>query len=228
MGRKKKSESTEGKLEKISNNDSSFKRYNVSEGFYYILGFVLSLVLIFATDELLSTINYLFVVVFSIIAIIKIINFIIDREYLKKNYSNMIVGIMCLWLSLFTFKYGQALFLELFPVIISLLLFLMAISSIIKYFDKGVNTNLIIGVVSIIFGVTLIFVSKSMMYIFFKIIGIYIFIMVILDFIDYKKSNNKEVQLFISSQIYGFERCKGARNVSLTNFLGIVFILILC
>ena len=81
MGRKKKSESTEGKLEKISNNDSSFKRYNVSEGFYYILGFVLSLVLIFATDELLSTINYLFVVVFSIIAIIKIINFIIDREY---------------------------------------------------------------------------------------------------------------------------------------------------
>ena len=189
MGRKKKSESTEGKLEKISNNDSSFKRYNVSEGFYYILGFVLSLVLIFATDELLSTINYLFVVVFSIIAIIKII----DREYLKKNYSNMIVGIMCLWLSLFTFKYGQALFLELFPVIISLLLFLMAISSIIKYFDKGVNTNLIIGVVSIIFGVTLIFVSKSMMYIFFKIIGIYIFIMVILDFIDYKKSNNKEV-----------------------------------
>ena len=69
----------------------------------------------------------------------------------------------------------------------------MAISSIIKYFDKGVNTNLIIGVVSIIFGVTLIFVSKSMMYIFFKIIGIYIFIMVILDFIDYKKSNNKEV-----------------------------------
>ena len=208
MGRKKKSESTEGKLEKISNNDSSFKRYNVSEGFYYILGFVLSLVLIFATDELLSTINYLFVVVFSIIAIIKIINFIIDREYLKKNYSNMIVGIMCLWLSLFTFKYGQALFLELFPVIISLLLFLMAISSIIKYFDKGVNTNLIIGVVSIIFGVTLIFVSKSMMYIFFKIIGIYIFIMVILDFIDYKKRNNKEVQLFISSQIYGFERCK--------------------
>ena len=76
MGRKKKTESTENKtikLEKINSN----KKYNVSDGFYYILGIVLSLVLIFATEELLSTVNYLFVVIFSIIAVIKIINFML-------------------------------------------------------------------------------------------------------------------------------------------------------
>ena len=92
MGRKKKTESTENKtikLEKINSN----KKYNVSDGFYYILGIVLSLVLIFATEELLSTVNYLFVVIFSIIAVIKIINFIINREYEKKDYSGVILGI---------------------------------------------------------------------------------------------------------------------------------------
>lgn len=188
MGRKKKTESTENKtikLEKINSN----KKYNVSDGFYYILGIVLSLVLIFATEELLSTVNYLFVVIFSIIAVIKIINFIINREYEKKDYSGVILGIMCLWLGLFTFKYGQFLFLELLPVLVSLLLFLMGVSSLIKFFNYKITTNVVVAIISIILGIVLIFVPKSIMYIFFKITGIYIFVMVILDFINYKKTN---------------------------------------
>lgn len=185
MGRKKKVESTENKTIKLEN--SKKKNYNVSEGFYYILGLVLALVLIFATDELLSTVNYLFVVIFSIIAVIRVINFIMDKEYLKKDYSGIVMGIMCLWLALFTFKYGQFLFLELLPVLVSLLLFFMGISSLIKYFDRRVTANMIVSIISIILGIILIFVSKSVMYIFFKIIGVYIFVMIILDFINYKK-----------------------------------------
>ena len=87
MGRKKKPEITEGKLEKINNKEKDSRRYNVSEGFYYILGLVLALVLIFATEELLSTVNYLFVVIFSIIAVIRIIGFIMDKEYIKRKYA---------------------------------------------------------------------------------------------------------------------------------------------
>ena len=182
MGRKKKIESTENKTIKLENNKK--KNYNVSEGFYYILGLVLALVLIFATDELLSTVNYLFVVIFSIIAVIRVINFVMDKEYLKKDYSGIVMG---LWLALFTFKYGQFLFLELLPVLVSLLLFFMGISSLIKYFDRRVTANMIVSIISIILGIILIFVSKNVMYIFFKIIGVYIFVMVILDFINYKK-----------------------------------------
>lgn len=193
MGRKKKPEITEGKLEKINNKEKDSRRYNVSEGFYYILGLVLALVLIFATEELLSTVNYLFVVIFSIIAVIRIIGFIMDKEYIKRDYSGITMGIMCLWLALFTFKYGQFLFLELLPVLVSLLLFLMGISSIIKYFDKKITANAIVGVLSIILGIILIFVSKGMMYIFFKITGVYIFIIIVLDLINYKKFNNKDV-----------------------------------
>ena len=193
MGRKKKPEITEGKLEKINNKEKDSRRYNVSEGFYYILGLVLALVLIFATEELLSTVNYLFVVIFSIIAVIRIIGFIMDKEYIKRDYSGITMGVMCLWLALFTFKYGQFLFLELLPVLVSLLLFLMGISSIIKYFDKKITANAIVGVLSIILGIILIFVSKSMMYIFFKVTGVYIFVIIILDLINYKKFNNKDV-----------------------------------
>lgn len=188
MGRKKKTESTENKTIKLEKIDSN-KKYNVSDGFYYILGIVLSLVLIFATEELLSTVNYLFVVIFSIIAVIKIINFIINREYEKKDYSGVILGIMCLWLGLFTFKYGQFLFLELLPVLVSLLLFLMGISSLIKFFNYKITANVVVAIISIILGIVLIFVPKSIMYIFFKITGIYILVMVILDFINYKKTN---------------------------------------
>ena len=188
MGRKKKTESTENKTIKLEKIDSN-KKYNVSDGFYYILGIVLSLVLIFATEELLSTVNYLFVVIFSIIAVIKIINFIINKEYEKKDYSGVILGIMCLWLGLFTFKYGQFLFLELLPVLVSLLLFLMGVSSLIKFFNYKITTNVVVAIISIILGIVLIFVPKSIMYIFFKITGIYIFVMVILDFINYKKTN---------------------------------------
>ena len=188
MGRKKKTESTENKTIKLEKIDSN-KKYTVSDGFYYILGIVLSLVLIFATEELLSTVNYLFVVIFSIIAVIKIINFIINREYEKKDYSGVILGIMCLWLGLFTFKYGQFLFLELLPVLVSLLLFLMGVSSLIKFFNYKITANVVVAIISIILGIVLIFVPKSIMYIFFKITGIYIFVMVILDFINYKKTN---------------------------------------
>ena len=190
MGKKKKPEITEGKLEKINNKEKDSRRYNVSEGFYYILGLVLALVLIFATEELLSTVNYLFVVIFSIIAVIRIIGFIMDKEYIKRDYSGITMGVMCLWLALFTFKYGQFLFLELLPVLVSLLLFLMGISSIIKYFDKKITANAIVGVLSIILGIILIFVSKGMMYIFFKITGVYIFIIIVLDLINYKKFNS--------------------------------------
>ena len=188
MGRKKKTESTENKTIKLEKIDSN-KKYNVSDGFYYILGIVLSLVLIFATEELLSTVNYLFVVIFSIIAVIKIINFIINKEHEKKDYSGVILGIMCLWLGLFTFKYGQFLFLELLPVLVSLLLFLMGVSSLIKFFNYKITANVVVAIISIILGIVLIFVPKSIMYIFFKITGIYIFVMVILDFINYKKTN---------------------------------------
>lgn len=191
MGRKKKKENKDEVvvLEKIEKTKSSS---GVSEIFYYILGLVIGIVLIFATEELLSTINYLFVVIFAIIAVIQLISFVMDKKYISRDYSSLIIGIMCIWVAMFVFKYGSFLFLEMLPVLVSLLLFIMATSSITKYFDRKITGNLIVSIISIILGILLIFVPKSVMYTLFKVVGVYIIVMIILDFIDYKK-NNKSV-----------------------------------
>lgn len=188
MGRKKKEDNKDEVvvLEKIEKTKSSS---GVSEVFYYLLGLVIGIVLIFATEELLSTINYLFVVIFAIIAVVQLIGFIMDKKYISRDYSSLIIGIMCIWVAMFVFKYGSFLFLEMLPVLVSLLLFIMATSSITKYFDRKITGNLIVSIISIILGILLIFVPKSIMYTLFKVIGVYIIVMIILDFIDYKKNN---------------------------------------
>lgn len=188
MGRKKKEENKDEVvvLEKIEKTKSSS---GISEVFYYLLGLVIGIVLIFATEELLSTINYLFVVIFAIIAVVQLIGFIMDKKYISRDYSSLIIGIMCIWVAMFVFKYGSFLFLEMLPVLVSLLLFIMATSSIAKYFDRKITGNLIVSIISIILGILLIFVPKSIMYTLFKVVGVYIIVMIILDFIDYKKNN---------------------------------------
>ena len=188
MSKRKKVESISDNVEKI--NSGKNRGYGISDNFYYVLGIVISLVLIFATSEFLSTINYLFVVIFAVVAVIKIINFILNKEYINRDYSGIILGVMCLWLALFTFKYGQFLFLELFPALVSLLLFLMGISSLIKYFNVGIKLNLVVGVISVIMGIILIFASESMMYILLKIVGFYMFVMILLDMINYKSNKS--------------------------------------
>ena len=188
MGRKKKEDNKDEVvvLEKIEKTKSSS---GVSEVFYYLLGLVIGIVLIFATEELLSTINYLFVVIFAIIAVVQLIGFIMDKKYISRDYSNLIICILCIWVAMFVFKYGSFLFLEMLPVLVSLLLFIMATSSITKYFDRKITGNLIVSIISIILGILLIFVPKSIMYTLFKVVGVYIIVMIILDFIDYKKNN---------------------------------------
>lgn len=188
MGRKKKEENKDEVvvLEKIEKPKSSS---GVSEVFYYLLGLVIGIVLIFATEELLSSINYLFVVIFAIIAVVQLISFVMDKKYISRDYSSLIIGIMCVWVAMFVFKYGSFLFLEMLPVLVSLLLFIMATSSITKYFDRKITGNLIVSIISIILGILLIFVPKSVMYTLFKVVGVYIIVMIILDFIDYKKNS---------------------------------------
>ena len=191
MPRKKKEKVEEVvEVERIGNNTKE-KAHNVSEGFYYLLGIVLGIILIFATKEFLSTINYLFVVIFAVVAVIKMISFLMEKEYQNKNYSDMIMSVMSAWIAMFIFKYGEFLFLEMLPVLVSLLLFTMGISSLTKYFDQKRKGNLIIGIISLLLGILLIFVPGDMMYIFFKISGAYLLITIILDLIDYKVNTSK-------------------------------------
>lgn len=191
MPRKKKEKIEVVELERIEKTEPKKKLFNVSEGFYYLLGIVMAIILIFATEEFLSTINYLFVIIFSIIAVVKLINFFMEKDYEKKQYGDMITGIMSVWIAMFVFKYGGFLFLELLPVLVSLLLFIMGLSSLTKYFNKKNNGNLVIGIASLIIGVLLLILPGDIMYICFKVTGVYLLITIILDLIDNKVNAHK-------------------------------------
>ena len=190
MPRKKKEKEEIIEVERIENKSPN-KVHNVSEGFYYLLGIVMGIILIFATEEFLSTINYLFVVIFAVIAVIKLISFFMEKDYKKREYSDMITGVMSTWIAIFVFKYGEFLFLEMLPVLVSLLLFTMGISSLTKYLSYKRKGNLVTGIISLMLGVLLICVPGSVMYILFKITGIYLLITIILDLIDYKRNTYK-------------------------------------
>lgn len=172
-------------LEKIKERDVND---TINDSLYYLIGLVIAMVLIFATREFLSSINYLFVIVFAVVAVIQMVNFVMDKEYEKRNYSGMVIGIMSIWMAMFVFKYGDFLFLEMLPVLVSLLLFIVATNSFTKYFDRRLTGNLVISIISLVLGVLLIFVPKSVMYILFKITGVYILVMILVDFIDYRNS----------------------------------------
>ena len=96
------------------------------------------------------------------------------------------MGLMSTWIAMFVFKYGQFLFLEMLPVLVSLLLFVMGISSLTKYFSFKRKGNLVIGIISLLLGVLLIVLPASIMYICFKITGAYLLLTIILDLIDNK------------------------------------------
>lgn len=191
----KKKEKVEAEIievERIEKKEGNANKiFNISEGFYYLLGIVFGIILIFATQEFLSTINYLFVVIFAVIAVIKIISFVMDKDYERRNYSDLVMSVMSTWIAMFIFKYGSFLFLELLPALVSLLLFVMAISSLVKYFSSKRNGNLVIGIASFLFGVLLIFLPGSVMDVFFKITGGYLLLIMILDLIDNKVNTYK-------------------------------------
>lgn len=172
-------------LEKVKERDVNDK---INDGLYYLIGFAIAIVLIFATNEFLYSINYAFVIVFAVVAVIQMINFIMDREYEKRNYSDLVISIMAIWMAMFVFKYGDFLFLEMLPVLVSLLLFIIATNSFTKYFDRRLTGNLVISIIAIVLGVLLIFVPKSVMFILFKITGVYILVMIIIDYIDNRRS----------------------------------------
>jgi len=194
MARKKK-EKIEAEIIEVERiekkEEKSTKLFNISEGFYYLLGIVFGIILIFATQEFLSTINYLFVVIFAVIAVIKVISFVMDKDYERRNYSDLVMSVMSTWIAMFIYKYRSFLFLELLPALVSLLLFVMAISSLTKYFSLKRIGNLVIGVASFMLGVLLIFLPGSVMDVFFKITGGYLLLIMILDLIDNKVNTYK-------------------------------------
>ena len=162
------------------------KKSKIKKALYYIIEIVIGIILIFATESFLSSINFMLVAMLSLIAVVQLIAFIMDKDYIKNNYVKLVTSIMCIWLALFIYKFGDFLFIELLPSFISLLLFMISTSLFTKYFELKFIPYLIAAIISIVFGVALIFAPYTIMYTLFKVSGAYIIIIIIFDIISTK------------------------------------------
>lgn len=162
------------------------KEINMSELLVSLLYLVLGIVLIAATDELLKTFNYILVSICAVIGVIQLIGFFIGKKYRDNNYSDLLIAVVFIWVSLVLYVY-YGFMINILPILFSLYLFVMSIDMISKYMNNRVKKNLILALISIIVGLLLIFNPGSVILTYLKVTGIYLVIVSVLSFMDYFK-----------------------------------------
>lgn len=154
------------------------------------LYFILGVVLIAATNELIKTFNYILVSICAIIGVLQIISFIINKKYKNNDYNDLLIAVIFLWVSLILYVY-YGFMINILPILFSLYLFVMSIDMISKYINNKNKTNLVLCIIAIIVGLLLIFNPGEAILIYLKITGIYLVIVSILNLVELinKKKN---------------------------------------
>ena len=169
------------------------KESGLSNVLISILYFVLGVLFIGSTDKLITTFNYILVSVCAIIGVIQMLNFFINKKYKTGNYSDILIGVIFIWVSLILYVYYRVM-INILPILFSLYLFIMAIELFIKYaehkeiLDEKRSKYLILGLLAIVVGLLLIFNPGSVIYTYLKITGVYLILVAALYFTNYIKS----------------------------------------
>lgn len=171
--------------------DDGFSRILVS-----VLYFMLGIVFIAATDELIRTFNYILVCICAIIGVIQLIQFFVSKKYRDNNYTDLLMAVVFIWVSLILYVY-YGFMINILPILFSLYLFVMASDMLVRYFNLGNITNikrgkyLILSLIAILVGLLLIFNPGSVIMTYLKVTGVYLIMVAILYFMDYIKEVKK-------------------------------------
>lgn len=161
-----------------------------------ILYFVLGVVFLAATDELIKTFNYILVCICAIIGVIQLIQFFINKKYKDNNYTELLLAVVFIWVSLILYVY-YGFMINILPILFSLYLFVMASDMFIKYLNLKNIVNiksgkyLILSIIAILVGLLLIFNPGCVILTYLKITGVYLILVSILYFVDFFKSVKK-------------------------------------
>ena len=79
-----------------------------------ILYFVLGVVFLAATEELIKTFNYILVCICAIIGVIQMIQFFVGKKYLENNYTDILMAVVFIWVSLILYVY-YGFMINIFP-----------------------------------------------------------------------------------------------------------------
>lgn len=154
-----------------------------------ILYFVLGVVFIAATDELIKTFNYILVCICAVLGVIQLIQFLIGKKYKDNDYTDLLIGIVFIWVSLILYVY-YGFMINILPILFSLYLFVMASWMFIRYLDLKDNVKvkrvkyLVLALIAVVVGLLLIFNPGSMIFVYLKVTGIYLVIVAILYIVD--------------------------------------------
>ena len=168
------------------------KEGNLSIILMGILYFVLGVVFIAATEELLKTFNYILVCICAIIGVVQIIMFLMERQRKENNDTEMLVGVVFLWVSLILYVY-YGFMINILPILFSLYLFVMAVEfcfRYLKYRDLGAERKgkyLVLSLVAIVVGLLLIFNPGRVIFTYLKITGVFLIGVAFLYFFEYGK-----------------------------------------
>ena len=161
-----------------------------------LLYFVLGVIFIAATDELLTTFNSILVSIGAIIGVLQIIGFFLGKKYKNGTYD-LLIGVVFIWVSLILYVYYRIM-INILPILFSLYLFIMAVDLMVKYVESKKELNikrgkyLILGLLAIIIGLLLIFNPGEVIYTYLKITGAYLILVAILYAYTYIKSFKKK------------------------------------
>lgn len=157
-----------------------------------LLYFVLGVIFIACTDELLTTFNYILVSLCAIIGVLQILSFFLGKKYKDGSMSDILIGVVFIWVSLVLYVYYRIM-INILPILFSLYLFIMAVDMFNKYVISKNDINikrgkyLFLGIVAIGIGLLLIFNPGSVIYTYLKITGVYLILVAVLYFIAYIK-----------------------------------------
>ena len=163
------------------------KNFSLSTVLMGILYFVLGIVFIAATDELLKTFNYILVCICAVIGVIQILSFFLEKDYKKNNYTDLLIGVVFIWVSLVLYVY-YGFMINILPILFSLYLFVMAIEMWVRYVNLKEVVNirrgkyLLLGFVAIIVGLLLIFNPGGVILTYLKVTGVYFILVSLLYF----------------------------------------------
>lgn len=152
-----------------------------------ILYFVLGIVFIAATDELLKTFNYILVCICAVIGVVQILSFLLEKDYQKNNYTDLLIGVVFIWVSLVLYVY-YGFMINILPILFSLYLFVMAIEMWVRYVhlkefaDIRRGKYLFLGFVAIVVGLLLIFNPGGVILTYLKVTGVYLILVSLLYF----------------------------------------------
>lgn len=154
-----------------------------------LLYFVLGIVFIAATDELIKTFNYVLVSICLVLGVIQLIQFFFNKRYKEGNYTDLFMAVIFIWVSLILYVY-YGFMINILPILFSLYLFIMACDMLIKYLNlkDSVSVNrkkyLILFIITLLIGLLLIFNPGSIIMTYLKVTGIYLVVVSVLYFVD--------------------------------------------